>query len=218
MATKPKTPKPESAETVEALLAKKEEERTAKAEARKFVLLEERTRKALAETVEKLVHIDRKATLDKAQALAALVDKFPKLSHQTIATAWSVMADQAGQPTVSASTVTNLLAVAVACTNTQAEPEAVLRKLQATKSNGGLSVSEVKALTPEIVKTLGLDVVPPRKTRKPSPKKVSPADKPVESVKALRTVISKAPRLATATRSALIAELAKWIKELEASA
>lgn len=128
-------------------------------------------------------------------------------SQRSIVAEWSA---QSGR-TISQSTISQY--VAIVESKSGANAQALLKAMQTPKAKGGLTVEEVRTLTPAKAKESALMTAPTRKVRTPKPKATKTANV-VDQVKAIRKAQAEAPRLDNATRAELIEQLNNWLKAL----
>jgi hypothetical protein len=128
-------------------------------------------------------------------------------SQRSIVAEWSA---QAGR-TISQATVSQY--VAIVESKSGANAQALLKAVQTPVAKGGLTVEQVRTLTPAKAKELELTTAPVRKIRTAKPKAKATANV-VDQVKALRKAQAESARLDNATRAQLIEQLTNWVKAL----
>jgi len=128
-------------------------------------------------------------------------------SMRSIVAEWSA---QAGR-TISQATVSQY--VAIVESKSGANAQALLKAVQTPVAKGGLTVEQVRTLTPAKAQELKLTTAPVRKVRTAKPKATKTANV-VDQVKALRKAQAESARLDNATRAELIEQLTNWVKAL----
>lgn len=128
-------------------------------------------------------------------------------SQRSIVAEWSA---QAGR-TISQATISHY--VAIVESKSGANAQALLKAVQTPVAKGGLTVEQVRTLTPAKAKELELTTAPVRKIRTAKPKAKATANV-VDQVKALRKAQAESARLDNATRAQLIEQLTNWVKAL----
>jgi hypothetical protein len=128
-------------------------------------------------------------------------------SMRSIVAEWSA---QAGR-TISQATVSQY--VAIVESKSGANAQALLKAVQNPVAKGGLTVEQVRTLTPAKAQELKLTTAPGRKVRTAKPKAKATANV-VDQVKALRKAQAESARLDNATRAQLIEQLTNWVKAL----